>query len=154
MKNLRIMSTSLLRHPPGCSGGSGGENEAEHEGQLIINNYASYSVFPSTGVVGDVYYDESTGDYYYWNGTEYSPIEVTPSGIKEILSFTGASPFVVTWNAARKKIFGSFPIFNTHLSDGSDLSHESIPCMISLTDSKPDSFSFETSGMDGVVVIA
>jgi hypothetical protein len=142
-----LLTTSLLRHPFfSISGGSGGGSGTDP--------YPSLPDFPPTGVICTIYYAEDTGIHYYWNGTTYMPLQVSRSGVKEIISFSGASPKVITWDDGRKCIFGDYPVIQVLLSDGSGgLSAESIPCTISLTTSLPSSFSFETSGLTGFLII-
>lgn len=36
-----------------------------------VRTFASFALFPRTGVSGVEYVDESTGSEYIWNGTEY-----------------------------------------------------------------------------------
>lgn len=142
-----LLATSLLRHPffPVTGGAGGGSG---------TDPYPSLPDFPPEGVYCTIYYAEDSGIHYYWNGTSYMPLQVSRSGVKEIISFSGASPKLITWDDGRKCIFGNYPVIQVLLSDGSGgLTPESIPITITLTSSLPSSFSFETSGMTGCLII-
>lgn len=61
-----------------------------------INMYEGYSLFPETGIVGQLYEDTTTGRYYFWNSTGYTRVRTVYSkGIQDFMTPTDGIYYTV-----------------------------------------------------------
>lgn len=44
------------------------------QGKKVILPFGNFASFPTTGNLNNFYFDQATGEMYYWNGTEYVPV--------------------------------------------------------------------------------
>ena len=62
-------------------------------GRQYILTFPNFASFPTPGITGTLYVDESTGDIYVWNGTAYTLLS---AGITALNGLIAAAQLLVT----------------------------------------------------------